>query len=360
MKILFVIDSLNYGGKERRFVQFIKNISNKNEIKIKIVLLDSIIHYKEILEYSVDLVILYRRLKKDPRVISQLFHICRKWKPNIIHAWGAVPSIYAIPIAKIMKIKIINAMISNAPNKLGVKQFIRSKLTFPFSDLIQSNSKAGLISYRVKNKGNVIYSGFDFKRLKNLIPKEILIREFNIKTKYIVGMVASFRDQKDYLSFISASEILLSMRKDITFICVGDGPNLSKVKKRIKYPDYMIFAGKRNDVESIINIFDIGVLITNLDKHGEGISNTIMEYMALEKPVIATEGGGTNEIVVDGKTGFLIPHKQPEVISEKVIYLLNNPEVLVEMGKESKQRIMESFTIDEMVRKHIIEYEKLL
>ena len=59
--------------------------------------------------------------------------------------------------------------------------------------------------------------------------------------------------------------------------------------------DKIIFLGKIANVENIINIFDIGILITNSKVHGEGVSNSIIEYMALGKPVIATRGGGTDQ-----------------------------------------------------------------
>ena len=70
--------------------------------------------------------------------------------------------------------------------------------------------------------------------------------------------------------------------------------------------------GIRSGIESLISAMDICVLST----FTEGISNSILEYMALEKPVIATAGGGTNEIVIDNKTGFLIKQSNPEELAE--------------------------------------------
>ena len=88
------------------------------------------------------------------------------------------------------------------------------------------------------------------------------------------------------------------------------GENLKSFESMIpiEFKDKIIFTGKQKHVESIINIFDIGVLCSC---YGEGISNTIMEYMALGKPVIATDCGGNKEIVVHNVTGFLIEPKNP-------------------------------------------------
>jgi glycosyltransferase involved in cell wall biosynthesis len=82
---------------------------------------------------------------------------------------------------------------------------------------------------------------------------------------------------------------------DICFLLIGDGENIERCKYLVKdLPTENIkFLGRQNDAESIINIFDIGVLTTNIRIHREGISNSIIEYMAMGKPVIATQGGGT-------------------------------------------------------------------
>jgi glycosyltransferase involved in cell wall biosynthesis len=115
----------------------------------------------------------------------------------------------------------------------------------------------------------------------------------------------------------------------------------------------------RSDVESIINAFDIGILLTDLERHGEGISNSIMEYMAAGKPVIATDGGGTREIVIDGETGFLVPQKSPERVAETIDKLLNDDELRRNMGLMGKQMIQREFNIHRMTSEHVELYEKL-
>ena len=106
--------------------------------------------------------------------------------------------------------------------------------------------------------------------------------------------------------------MILNNRKDVTFLVIGNGINLEKCRMKARGHEKIKFLGFQNDIESIVNVFNAGVLLTNQDVHGEGISNSIMEYMALGKPVIATDGGGTKELIVDGKTGFLVQPKSPD------------------------------------------------
>jgi glycosyltransferase involved in cell wall biosynthesis len=90
---------------------------------------------------------------------------------------------------------------------------------------------------------------------------------------------------------------------------------------------------------------------------GEGISNSIMEYMALGKPVIATNSGGTNEIVINNDTGFLITDNKVEVVVEKIEYLLNNPEISRSMGYRGRERIKKYFSIEKMIQEFINLYQ---
>lgn len=80
-----------------------------------------------------------------------------------------------------------------------------------------------------------------------------------------------------------------------------------------EYKDNIKFLSSQENVESIMNICDIGVLAS----FTKGFSNSIMEFMALGKPMIATDGGGTKELVVDGNTGYLIPKKAHEILTKK-------------------------------------------
>jgi len=360
-----IIDSLRSGGKERRLIELLKGFTQYNDINCQLVLLSNEVHYNEVRNLNVKIYFFERRWKKDPTIYLKLYRICKIYKPHIIHSWGSMPSVYSFPIAKLLKIKFINAMITSAPENLKIlsKIWIRSKLTFPSSDIILSNSNAGIKSYNApKSKSYCIHNGFDFSRLEVLEDKNTIKAKFGINTEKVVGKVASFSDNKDYRTYISAAQMVLLKRDDVSFLAIGDGKNLEKCKimTKLKFQDKIKFLGKQEDVESIINVFDIGVLTTNQKVHGEGISNAIMEYMALRKPVIATEGGGTKELVIDNSTGYLIKSESAEDLARKILYLLEHHETAKRMGIEGKRRIQTDFSLEKMTNSYMRLYKRLL
>jgi glycosyltransferase involved in cell wall biosynthesis len=365
MKILFITDSIGKGGKERRMLELIRNLTVSLKYQLILVTLSDRIDYNLVYELPIELIIVKRNFKKDPFIFFKLFKIIKKNSPDVIHSWGSMSNIYTLPIARILRIKFITSVIANASKNLSWrnKEYFRSKLVFPYADKITSNSFAGLNAYKAPlNKSICIYNGFDPKRSINLEEKEGVKQQLGIQNKTIIGMVAGFEERKDYLTLISAAKAVISLHPESVFVFIGDGKLKDSMVRAVpKEISQMIhFLGKIDNVESYINIFDIAILCTNTNVHQEGISNSIMEYMALGKPVIATEGGGTNEIIIDNETGFLIPPYNPSVLAAKINYLIEHPGLRTKLGENGRLRINQSFSIEKMCSQFYSLYDQLV
>ena len=366
MKVLLLIDSLVAGGRERRLIELIKGLrKNYTDVELHLVVFREHIHYKEVYDLGIPVQIMKRVPKKNPKVFYQLYKLCKSFRPDIIHSWGTMSSILAIPSVVLLNIKLINGSIVDSPNHLKFyhKLLFRARLTYPFSKVIISNSLAGLKSYRVpEKKGMCIYNGFDGNRISNILSPGEVRKKFDIRTPKVVAMVGSFSARKDYKTYLEAALIVLKNRDDVTFLSVGDGPDLNACKELIpqEFKPRCIFTGIQSDVESIINMLDVGVLSTNTKIHGEGISNAILEYMALKKPTVATEGGGTNEAVEDKVTGFLVKADSAEDMATKINYLLENEDESVKLGLQARERMEQLFLLNRMTDEYYNLYTKVL
>jgi glycosyltransferase involved in cell wall biosynthesis len=174
---------------------------------------------------------------------------------------------------------------------------------------------------------------------------------------FIAAMVGAFEDRKDYDTVIKAAIKLCSNNKKVIFLLIGVGSNLEAIKQQVPAElmnTQIYFPGIRSDIESILQIIDVGLLIASM----EGISNSIMEYMASAKPVIGTRAGGTTELVIEGETGLLADEKRSDQIMEKIEMLMQNPQLAKEMGQKGKQRIHEHFDIAKMTETYKQLYNK--
>ena len=367
MKILFFIDNLLSGGKERRFIELVKGLNAFPAIEFEIVVMNQNIHYREVYQLGNKIHFLERKIKKDLSVFKKFYKICKDYRPDMVHTWDDMTTIISIPACKLLGIRLVNGMVTDTPVKQNLfnKTWLRAKLTFLFSDKKIGNSNAGLTAYGAPAKKSVcIYNGMDFKRFENLHDPNILrnnIFSDNDRSNFIVGMVAAFEARKDYKTLIKAALLLIELSASIRFILVGEGTDFMKMKNSVpeEFSDKIIFLGKRSDVEAIVNLFDVGVLLTNSKVHGEGISNSIIEYMALGKPVIATRGGGTNEAVANNENGYLIDRDDSDALIKCIEKLKNDKNLRSSFGQKSKELAYCIFNLKIMTENYLKMYNEV-
>jgi glycosyltransferase involved in cell wall biosynthesis len=356
LKILFFIESLRSGGKERRLVELLKYLNSTSDYEILLVLTRKEVDYSEVFELGFNIKFIERRfLKKDPKLFYSFYKTVKNFKPDILHVWGNMVALYALPTKLLLGLPLINNQITDA-FEFVPGGILSHKITFRFSDLIIANSKAGLKAYNSPpKKSRVIYNGFNFERIKNIKPSGEIRQKLNIKTRHVIGMAASFSELKDYETYIKAANKMLSENEDCTFLCMGKGDD-SKYRELVgsDWKENIKFLGLQSDVESVMNCCDIGVLST----YTEGLSNSILEFMAIGKPIVATRGGGTEELVLDNQTGFLVNAKSPDEMAEKIKSLLADPQKAQEMGEKGKERIMSNFTISKMAEQFVKVYDE--
>ena len=362
-KILTITDSFHAGGKERRLLELLKGLTARH-IPCELIVLSKVVTYPELYDLDIKIHFIERKSRQDFTVLPQIYRIIRQARPDLVQSWSSMTSVYVFPITQWLNIPFVNAIIADAPQR--VKPFsqpwVRRKLTFPFSDAIIGNSQAGLKAYHAPaDRSHVMYNGFDFNRIGKLTPEAEMRQALNIQTDKVVGMVGKFEPRKDYQTYLEAAVQLVAQRPDVTFVAVGDGAMLEAYQQRIqeKSDHRILFTGHRKDVESIVNILDVGVLTTNHQIHGEGISNALMEYMALGKPVVATTGGGTAELVTD-EVGFVIPPGNVALLAQKLNALLDDLAQARQMGEQGRRRIEEHFNLTRMTDEYVHLYETLL
>ncbi|KRR10484.1 hypothetical protein CQ12_10550 [Bradyrhizobium jicamae] len=364
MRILHLTDRLGPGGKERQIVELLRGLFAHSDIKSFVAVMD-----EEKLRYEIDrdhaqVIQLVRRSKRDLRLFKSLYELVSNLKIDVVHSWSSMCSIYAAPVARLCGTAFVNGFVRDAPPHMALwsKQYFSGKLTIPFSDIVVANSRAGLAAYHIpERKGLCIYNGFNPERISNLTDEAELRSILGVTTPHIVGMVANFAPRKDYATFVEMARRICDLRHDVTFLAVGEGETLQRVRASVppEHSPRIKFLGQRKDVESIANLFTVGVLVTNSRLHGEGISNAITECMALGKPIVATNEGGTPELVLEGQTGFLVPSHDAGVLTDRVLKLLNNAELANQFGMEGRRRIAGAFSLDTMTNAYLCLYRQL-
>ncbi len=205
-----------------------------------------------------------------------------------------------------------------------------------------------------------IYSGIDFGRFNNSInitkkKKELVIN----KEKQVIGMVGRLSEQKAPQYFIQAIPAVLKIHPHVQFVLVGDGElrnHITKMTVRLNISNHVCFLGFRDDVPEILKTFNVFVL-TSL---WEGLGRSLTEAMYTARPIVATAVEGVPELIINGKTGYLVQPKDPDAIAQRIHDHLSNPRKAKRMGENARKRVMKDFDVDIMIRKIDQLYQNML
>ena len=212
-----------------------------------------------------------------------------------------------------------------------------------------------------EEKVTTILNGIDQEDIKHPGRDNLVRERLGIKSlEKVVGIVGRFTEQKGYRYFAEAASIVKKEIKNIKFLLVGDGPLRKEIERLINLlnlVDNIIFTGYREDVYPLLEIVDIFVMPSIYEG---GLPLAIQEAMLMKKPVIATNIGGNNEIVLDGETGILVPSSDSVSLAKAIILLLKDKKRAEKLGEKGARRIKEYFSSALMVKKTEKLYEDLL
>lgn len=196
-----------------------------------------------------------------------------------------------------------------------------------------------------------IPSGIDTRKFDSVGKTDYLYREFKIPEKsLVIGTIAHLADHKGHIYLLQAIPRILKEFPDSFFLFVGDGElkkSLEKKAQDLGVKDRVIFTGFREDIPEILSILDLFVLPSHL----EGLCTSLMDAMYMEVPVAATTAGGIPEVIENGKTGLLVPPKNPLALAEAIIKLLQDKTKRETFAGEGKKKVLQEFTASQMVEK---------
>lgn len=156
--------------------------------------------------------------------------------------------------------------------------------------------------------------------------------------------------------FLEAAKIIMKERDDVDFTVVGDG-SLREYVQNNSFNGHVKVLGKVPH-ERILNVLsEASVLV--IPSYMEGLPTVCLEALAAEVPVVASNVGGTPEVVLDSETGYLFPPGNAQLCSEKVLRLLSDERLRRRMGRHGRSLVEQSYTWQRVVEKVERIYEQI-
>ena len=367
-RILFVIDSLGYGGAERQLVELIKGLDCRGYEIYLASLIKSKTGYADIVS-SLGIKICYFPRNQKYNLFGPVMAIARCIRSNhidLVHGFMNMGSLFGALSAKWTGRPIVCSAIRDAKDT-SLKEKYLEIFICQVSDFFVANSQAGFANRfrEMKPHFRVVYNGVDFSRFESsnvdvsTLKEDLGLMEFD----QVVGMVASLKKYKDHDTLLKAARKVIQFFPHTGFLFVGDGPYRNLLEEKVHtlgLQNHVVFAGYRKDVDQLYHILDICVLLTNSAIILEGTSNALIEAMAVGVPVVASEGGGTGEMVQNNITGILVPPKNSDATVDALIRLLNDRAEAERLSTQGREKVRNMFDLNRYVQEYEVLYEQLL
>jgi glycosyltransferase involved in cell wall biosynthesis len=216
------------------------------------------------------------------------------------------------------------------------------RVAFALADAVVVNSES-VRSYLTASGTNadklkLVYNGIDLDRFPDAATESVS------KPPKVVTLVANLRHQvKNVPMLLRAAKRVIGEGRHTEFVIAGEGELESELKSLAEEMDIsknVRFVGRCTNVPTLLANSDICVLTST----AEGFSNSILEYMAAGKPVVATDVGGAREAIAHGRSGYLVESDNDAELAERLIELLDDESKARSLGAEGRQIVSERFS----------------
>ncbi len=361
VKILYVIDNLEFGGGERMFAQLAGALKDRFEVCFAC-------HPGGPLEEQLKRLRVplrpldFRRQVSLSRIV-RLITIIRKERVHLVHSMGARADVYARLAARLAGAPVVVSTIAmlvegydvhplkRALYRIGI--LLSRRLADGFIAVSDAVRKVLLEDHRVpEEKVVTIYnSGVELDTFRPDGHEGSELRwELGLDPEApIVGTIGRLVYQKAQDVFLQAASLVVKAIPDAQFLIVGEGPlrpSLEQLSRELGLARCR-FTGFRADIPNLLWLMDVFALPSIL----EGLPQVLLEALAAARPVVATRIDGITEVIQHGTTGLLVPPQDPTALADAIILLLKDQGLARRLGEAGRKLAEERFALSRMIEK---------
>jgi len=362
IRVQLLIPTLDRSGAEKQLALLATGLP-RDEFEVEVVALTRGGPYEVTLrEADIPVTVIGKCCKFDPFARRRLKQLIRERQPDILHTWLFAANTYGrLAVGSRPQPKIVVSERCVDSWKAGWQLWFDRKLVSRTDRLI-GNSQAVVDFYRdvgvPDDRLSVIRNGVetpaDVARSREAVCDELNVPH----SARLVGFVGRLAPQKRLKDLIWAFHLLVSVQPDAYFVIVGDGPERAELEKfaaDIPTKGQVRFVGHREDAGDIMRHFDTFWLASEF----EGQSNSLMEAMAANVPVVASDIAPNRELVTHEETGLIVPVGDKATFAMAVDRLLKEPDLAAGLATNAERQMREEFSIDAMINAHAALYREL-
>ena len=370
--VMHVINSLDIGGTEKQLYLLLKHLDRQRFRPLVVCLSRGGFWVRPIRNLGIEVIELERRGSYELKRLLTLVNLIRRRKPAVIHTWQSPGNLYGGLAALLMRHNRLVLSRRSIDEHRGMRG-VADAVVHRRSSAVVCNSRRLADDLRGRFDGTlncvVIYNGIESReplsRASGAETKASLGLPHNCEVIGTVGRLVAFKNQR---LLIDVACRIRRSRPDCYFVLAGDGPLRSELEDYTRVrnvSDRVVFLGFRADIPELLSAFDLFLFPSVTDApdgavFGEGFPNAVMEAMMAGIPCVASTESGAAELFGDGEAGFLIDPTDTDLAAERILTLLDDPDLREMMSARGRAIIQERFSVEPMANRFARLYDALI
>ncbi len=356
IKVMYLIPRLCEGGAERQLSLLARNLDRGRFCTCVGTLADGGELENELVDAGVPIISLVRRGRLDVRPILKLAKQLRRERVDVLHSFLFIDNLFGRLAGFLARTPVVIASARGIEYDVHGPRASADRVLQRFCDAVVANSRwmkgqlirMGIVPKRIR----VIHNGVETERFGTLPSREAARKALGLPLDArVIGTVGRLSPPKDHGTFLRMAKLVRQKRRDTHFLIVGDGELRTEIQAEIAgrgLQGCVHLCGRLSDVRPALAAMDIFALTSRT----ESLPNTVLEAMAAGLPVVATNAGGTNELVRHGETGILCPVGDAAALATAACRLLDDAGEAKRMGNAGRAVAASEFSSTAMLRSY--------
>lgn len=371
--IAFILNSIRFGGAERQTIDLINGLASYGHNISLIVLNESgdSEYLKSTINTNIDIYDCNIKKYYDKNKLKEIQNYIKNRNIDICFSVGFYSTMYCSMLNNLSYLKkvciIHTTQLPNLKEKFKMTYYKKMINSMNYRIFVSRNQMMYLEKkYKISTKNSyVIHNGidvnkFNITKLKKYNIEQILNQYRLNKDKINFCYSAMLRKEKNHLFLVEAVRRLVSNGyKNIQFILAGDGSEFNNIQDKIKeynLEEFIYLIGKQKEIEKIYSICDYGVIVSN---SVETFSLAALEQLASGIPMIMSDIGGANEMIINGYNGYLFKQDNIDELVNILIKCINEYENIENIKNNSINIVNSIYRKEDMINKYIKFIDKI-
>jgi glycosyltransferase involved in cell wall biosynthesis len=356
-----MLGGMGFGGGEKYVLYIVEGLSGA-DYSFHLATYQESLFTREARRRGHNVTVIDMTSRFNPLSLYKLTQFFKRERFDLVHTNGARMNFYGRLAARLAGVPNVCSTVHNSLYDYPIGALKRSiyvrvdAWTARYADRIITVAEALAKDLRDKygiprEKVLTIHNGINMDEMRPTRSREAIRDELGVPSgSPCLTAIGRMTQQKGFTYFLKALPSITRRFPSVRCFFVGDGPLRDELEREASTLDLhnnCQFTGMRTDIVDILKATDIFVL----PSLSEGFPMVLLEAMGMGRPVVATAVSGNPELIENGRSGLLVPPKDPKAISKAVYRLLENPLEAEEGGKAAQVEVSTKFTVEIMVKK---------